>query len=238
MEYKYETHVHTSESSACGQSSAVAQVRAYKERGYTGIIITDHFVHHSLKHIPLPWKTRMKILLRGYNAAQKEGKRCGLDIFLGWEFTDYSEDSRGCDFLTYGLDMQFLLKYPKLDELSIEQYSKLVRESGGYLAQAHPYRNRAYIHKKEPVSPQLIDGIEVYNVANSIYENKMAFDFAEKHNLFKQAGSDSHGANMDFCSGIVLKSRAESIFDIIEAIKSNSCSLILPLEWKVGGWGF
>jgi len=237
MEYLYETHVHTSESSACGHSSAVSQVRAYKERGYTGIIITDHFVHHSLKHIPLPWKSRMKILMRGYTAAQKEGKRCGLDVFLGWEFTDYSDDSRGSDFLTYGLDMQFLLKHPNLDKSTIEQYSKIVRGAGGYLAQAHPYRDRAYIYKKEPVSPELIDGIEVYNVANSNNENKMALDFAVKHNLPKQSGSDSHGVNMKFCSGISLKSRAESIFDIIEAIKNDTSSLILPDYLKAEGWG-
>ena len=232
MEYLYETHMHTSESSACGQDSASAQVRAYKKRGYTGIIVTDHFIHRSLTHIPLPWKSRMKILLHGYNIALKEGKKCGLDVFLGWEFTDYDS---GRDFLTYGLGLEFLLKHPNLYNIPIEQYSKIVREAGGYLAQAHPFRNSSYIQIKEPVSPELIDGIEVYNAANSYEENKKAFDFAIEHNLPMQSGSDSHSVHVyrNNYSGISLKNRAENIFDIIEAIKNNTGSLILSDDFKV-----
>lgn len=41
--YIYETHLHTSEGSACGRSRAIDIVDAYKAAGYTGIIITDHF---------------------------------------------------------------------------------------------------------------------------------------------------------------------------------------------------
>lgn len=43
VEYKYETHMHTSEGSACGASSGAEQVEAYYNAGYAGIIITDHF---------------------------------------------------------------------------------------------------------------------------------------------------------------------------------------------------
>ena len=41
--YKYETHLHTSETSACAVSSAGDMVRAYADAGYTGIVVTDHF---------------------------------------------------------------------------------------------------------------------------------------------------------------------------------------------------
>ena len=43
--YIYETHLHTSEGSACGRSKAADIVHAYKAAGYTGIIITDHFFY-------------------------------------------------------------------------------------------------------------------------------------------------------------------------------------------------
>ena len=43
MGYLYETHMHTCLSSACGVSTGKEHVRFYKERGYTGIIMTDHF---------------------------------------------------------------------------------------------------------------------------------------------------------------------------------------------------
>ena len=43
--YLYETHMHTKESSACAHNTGAEMARAYKEAGYTGIIITDHFFY-------------------------------------------------------------------------------------------------------------------------------------------------------------------------------------------------
>ena len=40
--YLYETHCHTSQSSACAKCSGKELAEAAKEAGYTGIIITDH----------------------------------------------------------------------------------------------------------------------------------------------------------------------------------------------------
>ena len=41
--YKYDTHIHTNLASACATASGKQQAIAYKNAGYTGIIITDHF---------------------------------------------------------------------------------------------------------------------------------------------------------------------------------------------------
>ena len=222
MEYLYETHMHTSESSNCAQNTAFEQVMVYKKRGYTGIIVTDHFIHGVWKKLPLPWKMKVNHFAAGYEAAKKAGHELGLDVFLGWEFAYY-----GSDFLTYGLDMQFLLDNPNIDKLSIEEYSAIVRKSGGYIAQAHPYRNRSYIKNKFPVSPHLLDGVETFNALDSIATNTKAYKFAEEHNLPTQAGSDSHTAILKIASGIKLKKKAETIFDIIKAIKSHEVGFIL-----------
>ena len=40
--YFYDTHVHTSEASACAKNTGAEMARAAKAAGYTGIIITDH----------------------------------------------------------------------------------------------------------------------------------------------------------------------------------------------------
>ncbi len=42
--YQYETHLHTSEVSACSVAPAVELVHFYKKLGYAGIFVTDHFV--------------------------------------------------------------------------------------------------------------------------------------------------------------------------------------------------
>ena len=222
MEFLYETHMHTSEICACGVSTAVEQVQAYKKRGYTGIIITDHFIngnsHRTYAHT---WKEKMEWFITGYLKAKEEGDKCGIDVFFGWEYS-----IRGSDFLTYGLGFDFLFNHPNIDQLEINEYSSLIRSCRGFLAQAHPFRNEPYIHYKFPVEPHLIDAIEVYNAARPQIDNEKAFAFAKEHDLPMMSGSDSHNVNLPHIGGIILEKKAETIFDIIDAIKSKKVGLI------------
>ena len=222
--FLYETHAHTSLVSACADVSPAQQVRAYKDRGYAGIIVTDHFINgnSSCPH-KLPWSQKMAYIAAGYEHAKTEGDSCGLDVFFGWEYA-----VAGTEFLTYGLGLDFLVEHPNLDRLTVEQYSALVRQRGGYLAQAHPYRKAYWIASPHPVEPSLIDGVEVYNASMPDSVNQSALDFARQHGLPMQAGSDSHSAFLGFPSGIALHRRAGSIFDIIDAIKTNQAQMILP----------
>jgi len=222
MEYLYETHMHTAEVSACARASGAQQVTAYKKLGYTGIIVTDHFINgYSTCPKNLPWEEKMRFFATGYEEAKKAGDKQGLDVFFGWEFT-----IRGSDFLTYGLGLDFLLANPGLDKLEIDKYSELVRKSGGYLAQAHPYRDEYYIDYPFPAEPCFIDGVEVYNVMDKQTSNSKALLFAEENNLPMQAGSDAHGRGNPSYSGVALRQKAESIHDIINAIKSGEVTLL------------
>ena len=225
MGFLYETHMHSSEVSGCAVKKAVRQVQTYKQKGYTGIIFTDHFTN-GFSNCPsyLSWYDKMKFTVSGYEKAKVEGDKCGLDVFFGWEFT-----IRGSDFLTYGLDFDFLIAYPDLDRLSLEEYSRIVRSHGGFLAQAHPYKSDYYVEYKFPVDPSFVDAIEVFNSSVSDAANEKALLFALKHDIPMQAGTDSHGRYNEFYSGIELNDRAESIFDIIDAIKARKACLILPL---------
>ena len=163
----------------------------------------------------------MRHVVSGYEKAKQAGDKYGLDVFLGWEFT-----VKGADFLTYGLDLNFLLANPDVDKLSIMEYSELVRRCGGFLAQAHPYRDEYYIEHNYPTKPDLIDAIEVYNSMDRKTANAKALAFAEKHDLPMQAGTDSHSIRERHYSGIALQEKAESIYDIIEAIKTRNVTLL------------
>jgi hypothetical protein len=167
----------------------------------------------------------MAFFTKGYELAGKEGARIGLDVFFGFEF-----NVNGMEFLTYGLSPDFLLAHPDMDRLSVRQYSDLIRSSGGYLAQAHPYRKAYWIEKSGPVDPSLIDGVEVYNAStiDDKSSNARAHAFARLHGLPMQSGTDSHHTGLSFTSGVALPKKAESIFDIIEAIKTGRAELILP----------
>jgi len=214
--------MHTSEVSKCGMNTAAQQVRSYKRRGYAGMIVTDHFINGYCacpRH--LSWDEKMHFIMRGYLAAKEEGDKCDFDVFLGWEFSYH-----GLDFLTYGLGLDFLLANPNFDRLEPEDYSRLVRASGGYIAQAHPYRDRSYIVNQTPIAPEFLDGVEVFNSSDPHEINAKAKAFAKKHGLPMQAGSDSHGVDLRLPSGISLRHRAKSIEDIILAIKDSKVELI------------
>ena len=224
--FLYETHVHTSNVSACAVSTGAEQARAYKAMGYTGIIITDHFFTGNIRYTSASnWGKKIEFFASGYNEARKIGEKIGLDVFFGWEYTIY-----GSDFLTYGLDAEFLLANPKLaGTVRVEEYSRLVRKHGGYLAQAHPFREAFWIQYQKAVNHTFIDGIEVFNSNMTDACNGKAFKFAKKHTLPMQAGSDSHEAGLyGGLSGIKLNKKAKNIHDIISAIKSGDAELILP----------
>jgi len=222
MEYLYETHLHTSEVSACAVSTAAQQVAVYKRKGYTGIIVTDHFINgYTTCPKNLPWEEKMHFFTTGYENAKKAGEEIGLDVFLGWEFT-----IRGSDFLTYGLDLEFLITHPGLDMMRIEDYSTLIRRNGGYIAQAHPYRDAYYIEHNYPVKPKLLDGVEVRNSYDSELVNSRAYAFAQENDLPMQSGTDSHGRADRKFRGIILEKKAKNIHDIINAIKAKEVKLV------------
>ena len=131
-------------------------VRAYYRAGYSGIIITDHFFNGN-SCIPdhLPWEERVELFCRGYENALREASKLDFRVFFGWEYAD-----DGAEFLTYGLGKDFLLKYPDMLSWPIEKYLRVVREHGGFVSQAHPYREAWYI-KQIRVFPEHVDAIEV-----------------------------------------------------------------------------
>ena len=43
MTYRYETHLHTCESSACGVAHGRDYIAFYRDLGYRGLFVTDHF---------------------------------------------------------------------------------------------------------------------------------------------------------------------------------------------------
>jgi len=220
--YLYETHMHTYPASACAANSPEEMVRYYKHKNYTGVIITDHFFNgNSGCPKGIPWKEKVAFFTAAYLRAKDEGKKCGLDVFFGLEYS-----YNGTDFLVYGLDEPFLTATPGFDNLELEEFSAAVRRAGGYLAQAHPFRVAWWIANPEPVNPSLIDGIEVYNATMSDDVNRFAKEYAEKHDLAKQSGSDAHYTFAMSPSGIILQERATDISEIIDAIKNHRAILM------------
>ncbi len=214
---RYETHCHTAESSACATASGEMQARFYKERGFKGIIVTDHFLNGNTRApADLPWEQRVDILCSGYENAKKTGDEIGLDVFFGWEYAHY-----GNDFLTYGPDRQWLLKHPEVMELHPNDYFDLIHAEGGFVSHAHPFREDWYIDMIR-LMPRKCDGCEIINSHRKQFENDMAKHYADSYGLLYTAGSDNHHANQQRLSGIETDEEIRDIKHFIEIIKSGN----------------
>lgn len=216
--YKYETHLHTSEVSACARVSAREQVEFYADMGYSGIIITDHFFNGNTT-VPregLDWKEKVERFCEGYVNAGIAGRELGLDVFFGWEYSFH-----GTDFLTYGLSPEWLLKNPQIMDMEHWDYCDFVRNCGGLVIHAHPFREASYI-KEIRLLPRNVDGVEVINANRTDFENAKALEYAKDYQLLQFAGSDNHTAVQSVFAGIKTKEKLETIYDFVDVIKSGS----------------
>ncbi|MDR3166420.1 MAG: PHP domain-containing protein [Treponema sp.] len=221
MKYLYETHLHTSQSSACGVSPGREYIRRYKDLGYTGIIVTDHFYRgNTAVDLSLPWKKWVDRFCRGFEDAREEGARQGLDVFFGWE-----ETFDGDDYLVYGLDRQWLLEHPEASHWTRTKQYQGVHFFGGCVVQAHPFRQHYYINRI-CLSPCCVDAVEAANGGNREPSyDALAKKYANKLGLPITAGSDIHNTEdvrETNTFGIYLDKRMETIADYVEALKGGT----------------
>ena len=193
--YFYELHLHTSETSRCGRSTAREMVAAYKEKGFTGLVVTDHFVNgYSFAALPDTWKEKMDAFVKGYYAAKEAGDEMGLKVYFGVEYT--TDRPAGEDYLALGLKPEHLYnEFVDCDQWTIEQFIDQVHALNGIVIRAHPYRVADYMSKKAQERPGLpIDAVEVFNGGNGKEQyNLEALEMALREGKPMVAGSDTHG---------------------------------------------
>ncbi|WFR56814.1 PHP-associated domain-containing protein [Anaerocolumna sp. AGMB13025] len=222
--YKYDTHVHTSETSACASISGAGQVKLYKKLGYDGIIITDHFFNGNTT-VPrsLPWKERVERFCLGFEHAYAEGKKCNLSVFFGWE-----ESFQGMDFLVYGLDKDWLLNHPEILKWDIGEHYDRIHGDGGFLVHAHPFRQADYISKIR-LYPEYEDGIETINAShtNPLY-NQKAIEYAKQQDKPVTGGSDAHHAD-SVHGGMLFNHELTNIQDFITSVKRKKDASVIMI---------
>lgn len=225
--FRYETHLHTAECSACASASGAEQARRYKELGYDGIIVTDHFFNGNtaITHFN-SWEERVEKYMKGYENAKAEGEKLGLKVFFGLEYSYF-----GADLLVYGIGKEFLLENDNICDISFYQFADRVHKAGGILVHAHPFREADwYIHEIK-LLPKWIDGVEVYNSGNS----KEAFNdrakwYAEQFGFVQTGGTDNHHlwVPADRISGIQTEKEINSIEDYIDIVRNGELEPIIP----------
>lgn len=220
MKYLYEMHTHTSEVSHCGSISAAETVKLYSEKGYNGLVVTDHFYKPRKEAEPLTkseWNNFIDKHLLGYQEAKNAAPK-GFSVLLGLEIRFNVTDN---DYLVYGVSEELLRKNIGLYNTTPRKFKKFCDEHDLMFYQAHPFRNYMSI-----TPPAYLHGIETGNY-NQRHDsrNDIAELWAEKYQLRKLSGSDFHEYEDLALGGIYTDVPIENNDDLVKILESSNYSL-------------
>ena len=217
-------HVHTAECDICAHVAAKDIVRMYQQKGYSGLVITDHYFAMSFDWFAddLTEGTHCEFVdrwLRGYREAKKEGDKIGMTVLLGAEVRLDGPNIN--DYLIYGIDEDFLFRAPYLNRLSSLQELISVLPENACVVQAHPFRDNMTVQ-----SPDLLFGIEVNNGGTEPFRNDLARTFAAHYGKPMLSGSDFHHADHLARGGISTDADIQSIQDLVRVLRSGDYELL------------
>ena len=188
MKYRYETHCHTAPVSKCGKASVEDTVAFYKDMGYDGLFITNHFLDGNInpEARKLSYPEQIDYYFSDYEKGTEFGAKAGIKVFPGVELS-----YKGTDFLIYGLDKEWYRNHPEILEMKKTDELAFIMAEGAFVIQAHPYREAHYIDHIR-LFPRSVHGVEVINSGQPWEANEMPHLYAKQYGLLETAGSDNH----------------------------------------------
>ena len=226
----FDLHVHTKEGSPCAHAPARTLVNRYKEKGFDGIVITDHVSRWYMENChKLSYEDYCKFNYEVYLEAKDEGDKIGLTVLHGCE---YKLDSTfNNDYLVYGVTYEFLTENLDLFKVSLQQFKEHCEKHNVVLYQAHPFRDYAAV-----MSPNYLHGYEVVNgthIAHHSFRNEIASIWADKNKLHKIAGSDCHMEESVGLAGVKFKTEIKDNNDLVKALKEDNYYIVSSLPHTV-----
>lgn len=228
-------HLHTAGNSKCALEMPADIAKLYHQKGYGGIVCTNHFNRHDLDvYMGGKYKLiddKIQDYLKGYYELKKECEKYGIDVFLGLEAspdfcTYYKLLPPYGEFLIYGITPE-LLRESGVDILNMDQKELFdwCNQHGLIMIQAHPYRMICTI-----LDERYMHGMEVANLhpgQNS--RNDKAEKFASERDFIKTGGSDFHFAGGEG-GGIILDRAPVDEKDLVQLLKSGNYQIIRTRE--------
>ena len=239
--YKVDLHTHCSENSKCAPHDGKTIAEAYKNAGFDGLVITNHFLGGMYTDLAkIDWQREVDFFFTGYEHAKEYGDAHGLDVFFGWEYRFFESD-----ILTYGLGRDWLLAHPDMCTWTPDRYFDEVHAAGGFVTHAHPFRE---VPGAKDCTVRLfgkkVDAVEIYNgshEASCFGDDRLKFNeraewYAKAYKRIELAGSDTHGVYknaegkiMPFRYGaVIFNERFENEKEMIAAIRNGEYSLDCP----------
>lgn len=223
--YKIELHVHSAESSGCAVLSAEDQVRLYKERGYSGMVFTDHFRGNDCYTVTEEGFDTSR-WMKGYLCACEAGRRYGMKIYFGLELgLNYGPE----DYLIYGAMPSFLTKHADITKMTLQEVKAVADQNGLLLIQAHPFRQGL-----KQASGEEVHGYEVYNGANgnSRNRNDLTLTLWREQGGIPTSGSDCHYLEQLGTGGIETDILPENEAALAALLRNGQYRLITDSEFQ------
>ena len=221
---RFELHTHTSECDRDAHIGARELVRLYKEAGYGGMVVTDHYIERFYTlWFPddvrgLTHEQQVTRWLRGFRTARDEGEKIGFTVLPGAEVRF---DGFPNDYLLYGLHEEFFYTVPRLNELKNVKELLALMPEGVCVVQAHPFRDDMVV-----ANPAGLFGIEAFNGGTEKFRNSMARQFAEHYSMPMTSGSDIHDMTRLAKGGIETEHEIKTPEDLVKVLRSGEYKLI------------
>lgn len=210
-EYKFKTelHAHTTPASGCSEITPEHLIEVYKEKGYTSIALTNHFIVDDAD----PHEKITKYLDDYYKTIEI-GKKEGINIILGSEIR-FSENYN--DYLIYGIIPDDLYDINSLLDKGIDNFYKEYKNDKNIILQAHPFRNGI-----ELANPESIDGVEAFNLHPG-HNSRVGFaaQYARKHGFLITCGTDYHHFGHEGLCGILTKEPITDSHQLAQVLKNK-----------------
>ncbi len=219
----FDLHVHTKEGSPCANLSAKDTVDLYKEKGFDGIVITDHLSRYYMERSHMiPYEDYCKLNYEAYLCAREEGDRIGLKVLYGCELK--LDVTHSNDYLVYGAPTEYFRENTDIFSWSVKRLKDECAANGFLFYQAHPFRDYATV-----VQPDYLYGVETVNGSHIEWcniRNEIASLWATTYNLHRIAGSDCHSADGVGISGVRFYRDINDVSDLVSALSEDDYSIV------------
>lgn len=189
-------HAHTSGISRCCQIPFPQVLEETLAHGMDGIVLTNHYQESYMRNNDADELAQRYIA--EFKETERHGQTIGCKVFFGIEVTPVWHPD--VHLLIYGLDPDFLRKFPRLFDYSLKELYDLVKANNGVLVQAHPFRNGTTV-----MDTAYLDGVEIN--CHPLYGNsysKELLEIARQKDLIVTCGGDYHADTYRPKCGMIL----------------------------------
>ena len=221
MKFKYDLHVHTKEISPCGRLSVEEIIDKYIEKGYSGLVLTDHFRKGYFRKCEREeWKEKTREYFYSYDRAIEYCKDKDFYIGLGMEIS-FNNDTN--DFLVFGFEKEDFLENEWMIEMGLKDFYNKFKDNA-VIIQAHPHRQKGSTLE----NINYLHGLEINN-QNPRHNNNNDLTkavYEENPWLIATGGSDVHQEE-DLCTtGIYTNEKITSDKDLVKILRNKEFKII------------